>query len=129
MNLEPAAGNRRRNALLAIPVDEIDQAVTNTVDSRNVQSHRPHLAFERPSSEFQGAVLGRRSVLYPKRDGAAGRSMNAGEGLSETVRLPVDDEIDAALPEKRYIFRSVPSDCGKNREIETASSGFLDRVR
>src|SRR5207237_3992537 len=56
--------------VLAVAVDEVDQAAADALDGRDVELHRPELAVHWLGAELDRAVIGRGGILDAERDGA-----------------------------------------------------------
>src|SRR6267154_5923134 len=84
-------------AAIAIAVDQIDQRITDALDGRDIELHRPDLALDAPRTKRQGALVGRRRVADSERDGADAGPVHAREALGEAVLLGVDDEVHVTL--------------------------------
>src|SRR5262249_5715439 len=94
-------------ALAAIAVNQVDQAVANSLDRRDVELHRPDLALHTPGAELDGATVGAARILYPEGDGADAGTVDARKALGEAFGLGVDDEVDAALLVEQHVLGAV----------------------
>ena len=61
--------------VLAIAIDEVDQAAADPLDGRDVEFHRAELAVHRPGAELDGALIGGGRILDAKGDDAHRRAV------------------------------------------------------
>ena len=134
----PLLGQRQEidivDRVLAVAIDEIDQAAADPLDRRDVQLHRADLAVHRLGAEPDRPVIGRRGVLDAERDRADRRPVQPRKGLREALRFGVQDEIDVALLIERDVFRAVPRRRDKPHPLEQRrqfgglGSGVFDKL-
>ena len=116
-------------AALAAPlVHQVDQAVADALDGRDIQLARPGAAGVAPGAERQCTFVGRAHVLHTERDGADARPVQPCEALREAVGLGIDDEIDAALAVQQHVFVAVAGDRREAHALEQrAHRGWVRR--
>jgi len=118
-----------------ITIDEIDQRIADALDRRNAEFHRSGPRLDTPRALLHGPAKRERRILDPKRHGANRRAVHAREALCKTVRLGIDDEIDAALPIEQYVLRTMLRDRRKTHLLEQATQrgrirrGILDELK
>src|SRR6266851_2191522 len=126
---EPDAGRPRLGAgyryeidvvdgVLAIAIDEIDQAAADPLDGGDIELHRPDLAGNGAGALRKRAATGLGRVAHAKGDGADRRSVQPREGLGEAPGLGVDDEIDVALAIEGHVFGAMPRRRDKAHALE-----------
>src|SRR6266849_10911166 len=129
---EPDAGRPRLGAgyryeidvvdgVLAIAIDEIDQAAADPLDGGDIELHRPDLAGNGAGALRKRAATGLGRVAHAKGDGADRRSVQPREGLGEAPGLGVDDEIDVALAIEGHVFGAMPRRRDKAHTLEQTS--------
>ena len=115
--------------VLAVAVDQIDQAAADPLDRRDVQLHRADLAVHRLGAEPDRPVIGRSRVLDAERDRADRRPVQPRKGLRKALGLGVQDEVDVALLVERDVFRAVPRRRDKPHPLEQRRQLRRARVR
>ena len=98
----------RLAAVSGIAVDEVDEAVADALDRRDVELHRAHRAVVGLGAQLERALVGLRGVLHADGEGARRRPVHARERLREAVGLAVHDEVDAPLAVERHVLGAVP---------------------
>ncbi len=121
--------------ILAAPaIDEVDQAVADTLDRRDVQLHRAAAAVEAPGAQFQRALVGGVGVVHTEGNGADAGAVQPGEALRERVWLGVDDEVDAALAPQGHVLVTMAGHRAKaelgeqSAELFGLRRGILDKL-
>jgi hypothetical protein len=107
-DIADAAG---RSAAFAAPaIDEVDDAVADALDGRDVELHRPAFRVVTPGAQFDRTTIGVGGVIDAKRNGADRWAVQPSEALGEGVGFGVDDEVDLTLPIQRHVLVPMAGD-------------------
>src|SRR6218665_3725420 len=89
-------------AVLAAPaIDQVDQAVAQALERRDVQLARAGRARIAPGAQVQRTPVSGLGIVHAQRDGADTGAVLARKALGKAVGLGVDDEVDLALAVQR----------------------------
>ena len=116
-----------RCILAAPPVDEVDQAIADALDGRNVQFARAGLVRKAPGAQADRALVGRLGILHAKRNRAHAGPVLAREALREGIRFGVDDEVDRSLAIQQHVLVAVLGHCLESHALEDLSHGHWIR--
>ena len=95
---------------VSIAVDEIDEALADTVDGRDVELHRAGARRNRPRAKIERAAERRLGVVDAEREGADDRALDRLHGARNVGRLRVHDDVHRALAVELDLARAVPRD-------------------
>ena len=121
--------------VLAIAVDEIDEAAADPLDRRDVELHRPDLAVHRLGAQRNRALIGFGGVGDAKGDRAHRRAVQSGKGLSKALGFGIEDEVDVALLVEGHVFRAMPRRRHKPHPLEERAerlwigAGIFDELK
>ena len=109
--------------VLAIAVDEVNQAAADPLDGRNIELHRPDLAVHRLGAERDRALIRLGRIGHTECDRTNRGAVQPGKGLGKALGLGIQDEIDIALLVERHVFRTVARRGDKPHALEQGGQG------
>src|SRR5207245_2390018 len=112
-----------------VTVDEIDEALADTVDSGNVELHRPRTHGNRPRAKVERAPEGRVGIAYANRHCADDRPFDGLHGARYIGGLRIDDDVHRALPIELDFARAVVRDRPESHCLEHAAHRLRLRRR
>ena len=114
---------------VVVTVDEIDEALADAVDRRNVELHRAGAHGDRPGAELERAPECGVGVAHPDRDRADDGPLDGLHGARHVGRLRVHDDVHRALPIELHLARAVPRDRPKAHRLQHPAQCLRLRCR
>ena len=101
-----------------VAVDEVDEAVADAVDARDVELHRRCARRHRPCAEVQRAAECGIGVAHAQRDRRQRRARAGRRHAGQRLRMRVDDDVHRPLPVERHFARAMARDRHESHRLQ-----------